>query len=406
VNPEEAANLGRDRRPELRQIIREYRNGKDLTQRPRRVFVIDLFGHDIDQIRTSYPEIYQWLVERVRPDRVARDGNTPDSTSYAATWWLFGKPRPQLRSALAGLRRFIATVETAKHRVFVFLDASILPDNMLVNIALDDAFFLGLLSTRIHVTWALAAGGRLGVGNDPRYNKTRCFDPFPFPDPDEFTKQRIRNLGEQLDAHRKRQQELHPDLTITGMYNVLEKLRSGEALSAKEKIIHEQGLVSVLKQIHDELDAVVFDAYGWPHDLTDGQILERLVALNAERAEEERRGIVRWLRPEFQSPQGAAEPKQAAIGLELEEPLAAPASKKKKKDELPPWPKELRDQVAAVRDLVTSDGRAARSWTSEDVARAFKGSRRNDVASVLEALAALGIVLGFDTAEGKRWRAA
>ena len=39
-------------------------------------------------------------------------------------------------------------------------------------------------------------------------------------------KQRIRELGERLDAHRKRQQALHPDLTLTGMYNVLEKLRS------------------------------------------------------------------------------------------------------------------------------------------------------------------------------------
>jgi hypothetical protein len=74
---------------------------------------------------------------------------------------------------------------------------------------------------------------------------------------------------------------------MTGMYNVLEKLRAGEPLSAKEQTIHEQGLVSVLKQIHDELDAAVFDAYGWPASLTDEEILERLVALNAERAAEE-----------------------------------------------------------------------------------------------------------------------
>ncbi len=59
------------------------------------------------------------------------------------------------------------------------------------------------------------------------------------------------------------------------MYNVLEKLRSGEALNAKDKVIHEQGLVSVLKKLHDDLDAAVFDGYGWPHDLSDEQILER-----------------------------------------------------------------------------------------------------------------------------------
>ena len=109
-------------------------------------------------------------------------------------------------------------------------------------------------------------------------------------------------IRDQLDAHRKRQQAAHLGLTMTGMYNVLEKLRAGEPLNAKEQTIHEQGLVSVLKQLHDELDAAVFDAYGWPVTLTDEEILERLVALNAERAAEEQRGLIRWLRPEFQNP--------------------------------------------------------------------------------------------------------
>lgn len=74
---------------------------------------------------------------------------------------------------------------------------------------------------------------------------------------------------------------------MTGMYNVLEKLRSGEPLTAKERKIHEGGLVSVLKQIHEGLDAAVFEAYGWPGTLSDEEILERLVALNHERADED-----------------------------------------------------------------------------------------------------------------------
>jgi hypothetical protein len=57
-------------------------------------------------------------------------------------------------------------------------------------------------------------------------------------------------------------------------------------------------------KIHDDLDATVFAAYGWPATLSDEEILERLVALNHERAEEEKRGIVRWLRPEFQNRRG------------------------------------------------------------------------------------------------------
>ena len=47
--------------------------------------------------------------------------------------------------------------------------------------------------------------------------------------------------------------------------------------------------MSVLRQLHDEIDAAVFEAYGWPATLTDEEILARLVALNAERAAEEAR---------------------------------------------------------------------------------------------------------------------
>jgi hypothetical protein len=195
----------------------------------------------------------------VKPERDAK-GGTKDGAGYAALWWVHGKPRQGLRQTLAGLPRYISTVETAKHRTFVFLDPSILPDNMRIAIALDDAWVLGVLSSRVHVVWALAAGGRLGVGNDPRYNKTRCFETFPFPAPGESEKARIRQLAEELDGLRKARQALYPGLTMTGIYNVLEKLRRGEPVTSKDKLIHEQGLVSVLRQLHDDLDAAVLAA--------------------------------------------------------------------------------------------------------------------------------------------------
>ena len=106
------------------------------------------------------------------------------------------------------------------------------------------------------------------------------------------------------------------------MYNVLEKLRSGEPLIAKEQTVHEHRLVPVLKQIPGDLDAAVCNAYGWPHDLSDEEILQRLVDLNRERAEEESRGLIRWLRPDFQNPQNnqtTKSVKQAELELEVDE---------------------------------------------------------------------------------------
>ena len=180
------------------------------------------------------------------------------------------------------------------------------------------------------------------------------------------------------------------------MYNVLVKLRTGETITAKDKKIHDQGLVSVLKQVHDDLDSAVLDAYGWPHDLTDEQLLGRLVALNAERAEEERRGLVRWLRPEFQNPSGAKPESQVQL-IEGEEVGAAPIAASTKAA----WPKKLPAQIAAVRDLMLNSDA---SWTIEQAASLFKGARRADVEAVLESLAALGVVLSYGDGTNRKWR--
>src|SRR3546814_9676602 len=71
------------------------------------------------------------------------------------------EPRRELRPALQKLDRYIATVETSKHRYFQFLGANIRPDNKLIVVAIADPYVLGILSSQIHVAWALAAGGRL-----------------------------------------------------------------------------------------------------------------------------------------------------------------------------------------------------------------------------------------------------
>ena len=378
VTPEEAKKLGLGKTKGLKKHIRPYLNGRDLTGTSRGVMVIDLFGLTVEQVRENFPKVHQWVVERVKPQREAQAGRTKDADQYARDWWLFGKPRPVLREALSRLSRYIATVETAKHRVFVFLDQSILPDNMLVNIALDDAFHLGVLSSGAHVKWALAKGGNLE--DRPRYNKTQCFDPFPFPDCSEKQKARISELSEQLDKHRKDRQAEHPDLTLTGMYNVLEKLRAGDELTEKDHGIHDKGLVATLKSIHDDLDAAVFEAYGWPKGLDDEEILERLVVLNHERAEEERKGNILWLRPEYQ---------EAKAKKEIQEEMDVGVAPEAKKAAKRPWPKALPEQVEAVRAVLAEQSGPV---TTNEIAKAFKGARKARVEEVLETLAALGRV--------------
>ena len=373
VTPEQAASLGLGRIPGLDEHIRPYLNGRDLTGSTRNVMVIDLFGLGSAQVKKRFPEVYQRVFDLVKPER---DQNR--RPSYSEKWWIFGEPRSAFRPALNGLSRYISTSETAKHRVFVFLDAITLPDNMLVNIASADAFHFGVLSSNIHVCWALAAGGRMGVGNDPRYNKTRCFDPFPFPDASQVQKQTIREIAERLDDHRKRQQQLHPTLTLTDMYNVLERLRDNEQFTVEDHAIYEMGLIEILRQLHDELDEAVFAAYGWTPGIPAEQILANVVALNAQRRAEEASGIVRWLRPEFQAPNAPAI--QQTLGGLI--PGEVPAAARRKQ----PWPETLTDQFRAIKDAL----RATPFQTPQQIASGFKPASRTRVQEILQTLTALG----------------
>ena len=368
--------------------IRPMLTGSDITQNTSDAYAIDLYGLTADDLRKQYPAIYQWVYDTVKPER---DQNR--DTFSRENWWVFARPRPDFRPALQGCIRGITTSLTAKHRTFIFVDATDICDSTTVMFALPDALHFGILSSLVHVSWSFAAGGRLGVGNDSRYNKSLCFDSFPFPDEStgltpELTN-KIRSLAEQIDTHRKRQQAAHAGVTLTGLYNVLEKLRSGEALTETEKMLHEHGLVGVLRSLHDELDAAVLAAYGWSdlHPITaPDALLARLVALNARRAAEEVAGNVRWLRPAYQAP-GQAQ--QAGIAMATQ----APASKGKiiQSTGDQPWPASMAEQVKAVADVLAQAGAAL---DLDGIAARFsgRGRWRARLPSILDTLAALGRV--------------
>nr|WP_294534769.1 DNA methyltransferase [uncultured Rhodoblastus sp.] len=378
-------------------FIRPYINGRDLLYGWPGRQIIDCCGFDVDDLRNLHPKIYQHLSITVKVEReaVAARTSVRDAREYARNWWKFAKPRRDFRDALAGTARFVGTTETAKHRIFQFIDTAFVHDHMVIGFALPDAFALGVLSSRWHVSWALRAGAWLGIGNDPRYSKSRCFDPFPFPAADDVQKQRIRAVAEDLDAHRKRVLADHPHLTLTGLYNVLEKLKGGtapEALDDADRRIFDDGLVLILKELHEKLDAAVADAYGWPLNLADEEILASLVALNKERAKEEARGLIRWLRPDYQIPRFGS-PKEKAeldlVGGGMAVESAAPAGPK------PGFPAEDVMQTAAVMAALAS---AETPLDADALARAFKQGRKVSykIAAILAALARVGFVTTTD----------
>lgn len=301
--------------------LRTYRNGRDLADRPRGLEAIDLFGWDEAEARRRHPLLYQHLLETVKPDR---DRN--NRATYRDNWWIFGEPRRELREAAAGLQRCIVTVETAKHRWFRFLDAEILPDNKLVVIASDDPVIMGVLSSRQHRAWFAANAGRIGeYEREAVYVKGACFDRFPFPQPGAALAAELGAVAEELDALRAKVLERNPGLTMTGLYNARALWRQGTPLSATDQDVHDAGCIGLLDHLHVRLDHLVADAYGWPQTLSDDAVVERLIALNQLRAEQEGRGDVRFLRPGYQTtrlPRGGEAVQTEAV-LFVETPLPA-----------------------------------------------------------------------------------
>jgi hypothetical protein len=384
VTRAEAERLGLEFRPGLAAHLRPYRNGRDLAGRSRDAFVIDLLGLSAEASRQQFPEVYSHLLAAVKPER-----NRNNRPTYRDNWWIFGEPRRELRPALGGLDRYIVTIETAKHRVFQFLPIGIIPDNKLIVIADEAAATLAILSSRIHCLWAVTAGGWLGYGNDPVYVKSSCFDAFAFPALTEATPRELAQLGEELDATRKAVQAEHPDLTLTGLYNVLEKVRAGAALSEAEAEVKARGRVLILKDLHDQIDRATADAYGWPHDLSDEQILERLVALNAERAAEEAAGYVRWLRPEYQAARFGREKAARSGELDLGEKVVAVDKSQ------PAFPTDREEQTLAVYDSLNAAGRP---MDAAALSRGFKrGGKRIEqrIAQALATLARYGWVVAL-----------
>jgi hypothetical protein len=227
-------------------------------------------------------------------------------------------------------------------------------------------------------------------------------------------------VAEELDAFRKHRQKEHPSLTLTQMYNVLEKLRAKDVdgrhigersdavlrtamsghdateieLTPDEERIKDEGLILILKELHEKLDRLVFQAYGWPETLSDEEILERLVALNRERAAEERRGHVRWLRPDYQIPRfGKDADKQAAKeeGAQIAADLGLPEPSARK----PSFPADPVAQTAAVFAVLAS---ARGSISADSLTANFRKTKglEKTIFDVLESLARLGHVTTKD----------
>lgn len=364
--------LARD--PALAAVLRPYRNGKDLTARPRGVWVID-FGLMSEDEARAYPVLFDRVRDRVLPERAANARE-----SYARYWWRFLEPRRELRVALAGLTRYIVTSEVSKHPIFAFFDSSIVADGSLVCIASDDPTVFGVLSSSIHAAWAHAAGGRMGVRHTPRYSKGSCFDAFPFPAATPEQRAQIGAAAMRIVQHREAALARDESVTLMKLYDVLAALDAGTPLTEAQRRIHELGACGTLRDLHRALDTTVASAYGWTWPEPSSLVLERLVVLHDARVIAEHQLDVAWLRPDFQRPRAREDAPVLVVGTG-DAPADAPERVALA------WPSDAVGQITALRALLTED-----TLSVAEATRRFRGARADLVARHVETLAILGEV--------------
>ena len=285
-----------------KEVLKPYWNGDDLTSRPRDMWFIDLplrlskadaalFASPYNHIATT-PDEDGLLVEELR------EASGSDNPSYP--WWQPWRPRPEMRSRIERLDRYIVTGETAEYRLFVWLSYPVLPDKNLIVIPRDDDLMFGLLQSRFHEAWALRKGSDLQ--DRPRYTHTTTFATFPFPDgmtPDmPVTAARTLSAAPAIEVSAKRLDELRTawlyptDLVqrvpevITGFPDriVAKTLEAARTLAGRTLTSLYNDRPSWLVEAHRVLDEAVAIAYGWPVNITTDDALRRLLDLNQARA--------------------------------------------------------------------------------------------------------------------------
>ncbi|MDQ5910459.1 MAG: hypothetical protein QG599_2555 [Pseudomonadota bacterium] len=272
-------------------IIKPLTNARSITGRPSDLWVIDFGCEMSDEEAALFEKPFEYVEKWVKP---FRENN--NRLLYKRYWWIHAEARPGLRRAVNKIPRYLATPRTAKHRLFVWLDSRILPDTAVIVITKDDDITFGILHSRFHELWALRLGTSLE--DRPRYTHTTTFETFPFPEgmtpnlppAESSTAQAIAAAARKLNE--LRENWLNPPQWVDRVPEVvpgypdrlIPKLEYAAELKKRTLTNLYNQRPTWLDHAHRTLDAAVAAAYGWPVDLSDEEILRRLLALNQERS--------------------------------------------------------------------------------------------------------------------------
>jgi hypothetical protein len=277
-------------------VIRPIVSGREIVKRYSDHWVVD-FGDMSEDDAALYDIPFEHIRSIVKMER---KGN--NRKLYEKYWWRFSERRPGMRAKSSGITRYIATPKISKHRIFVWLSCSVLPDNLVIAVMRSDDTTFGILHSAFHELWSLKKCSYVGVGNDPTYTPTTTFGTFPFPEgltpnlpaaayADDPRARAIAAAAQRLDALRchwlnpPELVDVVPEVVPGFPDRMLPKGPKAEAeLKTRTLTTLYNQRPAWLTNAHRDLDAAVAAAYGWPADISEEEALRRLLALNHARA--------------------------------------------------------------------------------------------------------------------------
>jgi hypothetical protein len=289
--------------------IAPYIGGEEINDSPthsHRRYVIDFNDLSFEDA-SKWPDLLGILRSKVMPERQRQKRE-----HLSRFWWQYADKRPALRQAMKTVEKVLVTnAQAAAHLTFVFQPTNVIFANSLNIFPLATYAAFASLQSRVHEVWAYFLSSSLG--DQIRYNPSDCFDTFPFIQ-GFYSNEACESSGRQYYEYRAAMM-VRNDEGLTKTYN---RFHNPHEKSTE---------ILKLRDLHAAMDRAVLEAYGW-HDLTQtatcqflldyeeeededeptagkkskkkepwhfrwpddfrDEVLARLLALNAERAEQER----------------------------------------------------------------------------------------------------------------------
>ncbi|MXY99226.1 N-6 DNA methylase [Candidatus Poribacteria bacterium] len=282
------------------EVIFPYIGGAEVNNSPVQAhhrYVINFGKSDEEECWESYPELMAIVNEKVKPQRLSQNDQIAKKK-----WWQFKRLSPELNAAISGLDRVLVIPRTSNTQAMTFLPSGMIFDQSLVVFPFTTFSAFTVLQSQCHQLWSAFFGS--SMKDDPVYTPSDCFETFPFPENWE-TQAGLEATGKDCYEFRAALM-IRNDEGLTKTYNRFHDHEENDIGIAK------------LRELHTAMDRSILDAYGWcdiPTDCdflldfeideeewgrrkkpwryrwpdeTRDEVLARLLALNAERAREER----------------------------------------------------------------------------------------------------------------------